>query len=359
MTLLVRDEEDILEANLRYHLARGVDFIVATDNNSTDATPEILETFARQGRLRVLHEEGETWHQEEWVTRMARLAATEHGADWVINNDADEFWWPRVGSLKDAFAAVPDRFGAVTASRINFIPRSGEDLRFYERMTIAEMRSLKQGRKRAEVVPVTGKRAHRASPDVTVSRGSHRIYPRETFPPVPGWRPFFVFHFPLRSYEQLERRTRLPETVYAQIPPGERTNLFELHQAGKLRDYWDAKLLGDAEVGEGLRSGRLCVEDRLKRFMEALDAGGPDAADLVGRTPNLRLELRHAADQRAWKERGRARLNAALADAQLRAAKAEQRAEKAERRRERVEHEVGRLESRLCARLARVFSRRR
>ena len=56
MTLLVRDEQDIIEANLEYHLARGVDFFVVTDNLSTDETPAILARYARQGVLRVITE---------------------------------------------------------------------------------------------------------------------------------------------------------------------------------------------------------------------------------------------------------------------------------------------------------------
>ena len=56
------------------------------------------------------------------TTQMGRMAH-EMGADWVIHNDADEFWWPLTGTnLKEALAAIPNRFGIVLAPRTEFIP---------------------------------------------------------------------------------------------------------------------------------------------------------------------------------------------------------------------------------------------
>ena len=45
MTLLVRDEEDILEYNICHHLNQGVDHIIAIDNESIDQTPKILKKY--------------------------------------------------------------------------------------------------------------------------------------------------------------------------------------------------------------------------------------------------------------------------------------------------------------------------
>ena len=67
---------------------------------------------------------------------MARAAATEHGADWVLLGDADELWWPRGGSLKDVLAEVPQRYGIVRAISRYFVPRPDDERSFAERMTV-------------------------------------------------------------------------------------------------------------------------------------------------------------------------------------------------------------------------------
>src|SRR5215211_3323033 len=142
MTLLVRDEEDIVRENLDFHLAQGVDRVVVTDNGSIDGTVEILRDYEAQGPVRLLFEHADDYSQGRWVTRMARLAATEEGADGVINTAADEFWWPRAGSLKSTLEAVGDETGLVVAHRVNFVPRPEDGRRFWERMTLRERESL-------------------------------------------------------------------------------------------------------------------------------------------------------------------------------------------------------------------------
>ncbi len=60
MTLLARNEADIVDAQIAFHLHAGVDFVIATDNGSDDGTVEILERYERAGVLRLLHEGGTT-----------------------------------------------------------------------------------------------------------------------------------------------------------------------------------------------------------------------------------------------------------------------------------------------------------
>ena len=90
MTLLVKNEEELLEKNLLFHKAMGVDAFIVTDNNSADGTYGIIEKYRRKGWVvDVIRETATGYEQKEWVDRMIWRAKTSFGADWVINADAE------------------------------------------------------------------------------------------------------------------------------------------------------------------------------------------------------------------------------------------------------------------------------
>jgi len=159
MTLLVRDEEDVLAANMDFHRAQGVDFFIVTDNKSEDATAEIIRSYEAQGVARYIYEGADDYNQTAWVTRMARMAATEFAADWVINNDADEFWWPREGDLQSTFAQISPAYTTLVAERHDFVPVTEEKGSFLTDMVYRKVQSLNTKGK-----PLPPKVAHRGTP---------------------------------------------------------------------------------------------------------------------------------------------------------------------------------------------------
>jgi hypothetical protein len=276
MTLLARDEADIVDAQIAFHLHAGVDFVIATDNRSQDGTTAILERYERAGYLHLLREDGEDMRQDEWVTRMARLAATDFGADWVVNADADEFWWPREGSLKDVLAAVPPRFGVVRGCWRHFLPRPVTDPFFAERMTVRLCTPAHPGNK-ATIFHAHQKVAHRAGPDVTVEAGNHNAE-GPGLEPLRAWHPLEVLHFSLRSPAQLERKARggwLRNDDYE--PTLHQILLDEAVRAGRTDEYFDSFVVGDRELSRGLADGSLALDTRLRDALRMLrPAAGQD-----------------------------------------------------------------------------------
>lgn len=107
MTLLVKNEEAMLEENLLFHKAMGVDGFIVTDNNSTDRTMDILEQYRQKGWiLEIIRETAENYEQKSWVDRMIWKAKTVYHADWIINADADELWFAPSGNLKDELSVT-------------------------------------------------------------------------------------------------------------------------------------------------------------------------------------------------------------------------------------------------------------
>jgi hypothetical protein len=279
MTLLVRDEADIVDAQISFHLSAGVDYVIAMDHRSSDGTTEILEGYERDGHLRLIRQHAEEVHQSEWVTSMARLAAVEHSADWVLNSDADEFWWPRARSLKEALAAVPASYGVVFAPMCYFIPRFGAGP-FFERMTSRLVQSAPISSPITRYRPVP-KAAHRASATVVVHRGNHAVAGAGY--PLWCWHPLELLHFPDRSADQLARKYR--HTVSAWPRDGREPGAFVLAahgaigRAGAGRGF-ERFALTDEELREAEEARTVVVDTRLRDALRQLRSANGSFARL-------------------------------------------------------------------------------
>jgi hypothetical protein len=292
MTLLARDEIDVVDSWLAFHLNAGVDKVVATDNRSQDGTTEVLEAYARSGHVHLIREPGEDLRQNEWVTRMARLAATEYGADWVINSDADEFWWPRGASLSEVLAAVPPRYGTVGAFLRVFCPRP-DDGHFAERMTV-RFSALAPINEPASLYKPIRKIIHRGHPGIKVTRGNHALVD-SPFAPLRGWFPVECFHFPLRSAAQCARKAELQGVAfekYVKRPPtAYHADMYAALRDGRIADYYEALVVSDDEFERGVRLGRLVVDTRLRDALRTLRDRSSEAYLPPEGAPELRFPV--------------------------------------------------------------------
>ena len=315
MTLVVRNEEDILPANLDFHLAQGVDVILVVDHGSTDATPEILGEYEARGRVRAFRDDERRAHdQSARVERLLAVAGDEHGADWVIHCDADEFWMPTAGSLRDVFAAIPQQVGYIVVKRSNFLAAADDGRPFYERLRVREATSHNL---RGD--PLEPKVAQRPAAGRHVAPGNHELIA----PVMEGMADFGsveVLHYPHRSFDQFERKVLATGIGYEQLEGREdgvgidQLALLERQRKGELRTVYDERSVDEDAIEAGLASGVLVADARLAAVLHAHSASCRDSGDVRAvlrgaweRVIELHGELDRA---RARVDRARAMANA-------------------------------------------------
>ena len=300
VTVLARDEADIIDDQVAFHLNAGADVVIATDNNSRDGTTAIFERYARDGVLHLIREPAEGLRQGEWVTRMARLAAEEYGADWVINTDADEFWWPRGGSLKEVLGAVPQEYGLVQGFWRSFVPRPDDGQPFAERMTARLAQHAPINDPTSFYRPVV-KVAHRADPNVTVARGNHALA-NSSFRTLTTWHPIEVLHFPLRSQAQWMRKVELQGDAFTKhierSGTGYHLKGFDALQRGRIEEQHASLVVDDAALEQGLQDGTLVIDTRLRDALRAIRVGQP----LTFPAPTLADDAAYAVEAAALTE---------------------------------------------------------
>lgn len=200
MTLLVKNEIDIIETHVRYHRPK-VDFIVAMDNMSTDGTYEKLQDLSREyDGITVLTMASKVYDQSLWVSRMVRHCE-DLGADWVVNSDADEFF---VGDLKYVIGEFW-RVGAniVYPDGTTFWPTEMDDLSVADpvrRLLWCDGPQIPFGNKKA--IHVTKGFSH-------VEQGNHFVRflspIRDHIQETPS---LLLYHYPFRSEQQFVSKHR-------------------------------------------------------------------------------------------------------------------------------------------------------
>jgi Glycosyl transferase family 2 len=317
MTLRTRDQAELVDAQVSFHLNAGVDFVIATDHRSQDGTVEILESWARTGYLHLIRETGDRVRGSEWRTRMAQLAASEYGADWVFGADGDEFWWPRTGTLKDVLAAVPDRFGVVWCVSRQFAPRP-DDGRFFAERMIVRVSSVAPINDPTSFFRPHAKLAHRADPGIVIDRGSHSVA-GTSLRPLYAWHPIEVFHFPVRSQDQYESKSIQWRLGAGQKALAQYVKASDAHQEGRIADTYGTLLVDDDTLARGLAEGSLAVDTRLRDALRALSVEGgrflppsPEGPRVSSPAPHFPEKAALELEALAWREANVVRLHRRL-----------------------------------------------
>jgi len=270
MTLLIRNEIDIIADWLTYHLAQGVDFIVVTDNGSTDGTLDVVARFVPTGRVCLLVEEDQDYRQYAWVTRMARLARDLLKADWIINSDADEFWHAECGSLKAVLAeATAD---VLMVRRRNMIPPD-EDGHALADGTLAVLAPVADRSRSKLIRTVSAKAVCRADGFVAIGQGNHEAtYDR---PVSRADEPrLTIYHYPIRTYAQFEAKVIQGGRAYArntEFDPsvgGHWRRWYATWETGGLRAEYDAIVLDADARAAALAEGVLGHDDTMARHFQ-------------------------------------------------------------------------------------------
>ncbi len=259
MTLLVRDEADIVAANIRHHLSSGIDFVVATDNGSTDGTVEILEEFERDGVLHLRHDRDDTFDQARLTTEMAEIARTQ-GADWILSNDADEFW---CGPLREAIAATPANL--LFCRRANRIAARDDAWSFAAARYLA---TAPRPDAPAELLrPIQPKVLVRASDLIRLTQGCHNAEMRDARPALA--RELLIRHFPIRGRDHFIRKATAGGGAYARnrnLDPRLGGHWRAWHAeilAGRAEAAYASVVPSRAEIAAAAAEGTMIEDDRL------------------------------------------------------------------------------------------------
>ena len=268
MTLLVRNEQDVLMENILYHLEQGVDHFLITDNLSTDKTKDIIDDFVKKGVATYIYQNENNYNQAIWVSKMAQMAY-ENKADWIIHSDADEFWFPPESFTLKQFIGKHIWSNILYVDRYDFVAVDLDGLPFWKKLIYKKKESLTNLGN-----PIGAKVIHKAYDSVHVQQGNHDVegikFPRKRKTEIE------ILHFPLRSKNQYLKKIINGGEAYSNnkelpfvVGDAWRSQYAEYKNTGTI-NYLEQNIYSKEKVDRQLSSGNLILDLRLKNFLEKI-----------------------------------------------------------------------------------------
>ncbi len=269
MTILVKNEADIIEANIRTHASLGVDAFVIMDNGSNDGTREILSKLQNEFEITIIDEKG-YYQQKKFMTKLAFLAKRIYKPDWIINNDADEFWIPNSGnSLKEH---LNFKGAILRVDRFNIIPPiesiEKEDVFFDSIYEVSNQINYRVA-KREDISVLLGQASRKViiNPHglIKINSGNHSAE-HIAFWNKKSCSTIKNYHYPIRSYKQFEKRVVTRKKVLDNFPNVKMGDhyreLVKKYINGKLKEEYKKFIFKDKEI-ELLKKIGIVSENRL------------------------------------------------------------------------------------------------
>ena len=251
MTLVVRNEEEILEKHIRFHHAMGVDGFIVISHKSTDKTNEILEKLKKEGLVfEIIHKDTPNHQHSVWVKDMIRLAKNKYKADWIINSDADEFYYSKDLNLKTSILKysslgvnilIVDSIFVFPYNEENFLLNEYFVTKPFQNFEIEQL-GLKNDERFQEFTGSQGctKVIHNTKDFKKVSDGNHFAEMRNKKETIPS--NINLYHFHIRNYKGYENKVLRWIDSAQHMPEGQgqhMKDMIQMYKKGTLKENYE------------------------------------------------------------------------------------------------------------------------
>lgn len=222
--LLVRDEDDILNDNIEFHIKNGIDLFIVTNHASTDNTRKLLSS--NKYIHTIIDTNDSVYRQPEWTTAMVKIAY-ELKAEWIIPLDADELWL-NISMLN----SIDNKYDKVLyGTMLKHYPYEVTTNNIFSRYPYYKQ------------VPTRGKLAFRPSLYVKTCLGNHKVKGL----PLKCYKDdkFIIHHFPERSLEHFKKKCKNAESLF--IHGGNKKSpwykLYLAYKEDRIEEYYNQNIL--------------------------------------------------------------------------------------------------------------------